>query len=70
MERRQKEKEEERKNKTPDEVLAEKLRIQKIQEDSDFKLAADLLGDSKFSHLLLKHLFCGFEDHANFIMHK
>jgi len=43
-ERRKQLAEEAKKAQTPEEVLAEKLRVQKIQEESDRLLAADLMG--------------------------
>ncbi|KAB7497298.1 Eukaryotic translation initiation factor 3 subunit J [Armadillidium nasatum] len=49
LERRQKEKEQERRNQTPEDILAEKLRLQKIQEDADLQLASELMGEKEKS---------------------
>ncbi|XP_042889497.1 eukaryotic translation initiation factor 3 subunit J-like [Penaeus japonicus] len=46
-ERRKKEAEEREKALTPEEKLAEKLRMQKIQEDADLQLANDLMGTAE-----------------------
>ncbi|KAK7058683.1 Eukaryotic translation initiation factor 3 subunit J [Halocaridina rubra] len=45
-EKRRKELEEKNRSETPEDKLAEKLRIQKIQEDADFQLANELMGNN------------------------
>ena len=46
MERRRKEQEEKTKEMSPEELLEEKLRLQKVQEDADLELANDLVGSN------------------------
>lgn len=46
LERRKREIEERNRTLTPEEKIEEKLRLQKIQEDADFELASDLMGNN------------------------